>query len=37
LASLGLIANVSYGVWAEWWMATMFGVAALVGSLKVNR
>jgi O-antigen ligase len=37
LASLGLIANVSYGVWAEWWMATMFAVAALVGALSHQR
>lgn len=34
LASLGLIANFSYGIWAEWWMATLFIAAAAVGSLR---
>jgi O-antigen ligase len=32
-ASLGVIANLSYGVWQEWWIATMFVAAALVGAL----
>lgn len=33
LASLGVIANVSYGLWAEWWIACMFLAAALVGAI----
>jgi O-antigen ligase len=33
LASLGVIANVSYGAWQEWWIATMFVAAALVGAV----
>jgi O-antigen ligase len=33
LACLGLIANVSFGLWQEWWVATMFMAAALVGAL----
>jgi O-antigen ligase len=34
LASLGFIANVSYGIWAEWWMATLFVGAAAVGAVR---
>ncbi|MES1203914.1 MAG: hypothetical protein ABUS57_20950, partial [Pseudomonadota bacterium] len=30
IASIGLIANVSYGAWQEWWIATAFAAAALV-------
>ena len=37
LASLGVIANVSFGIWQEWWNATMFVVAALVGALSLRR
>ncbi|HYD87737.1 MAG TPA: O-antigen ligase family protein [Vitreimonas sp.] len=33
LASLGIIANVSFGIWQEWWNATMFVAAALVAAL----
>lgn len=33
LASLGVIANVSYSLWAEWWICTMFIVAAIVGAM----
>lgn len=33
IASLGLIANVSYGVWQEWWIAVLFVAAALVGAV----
>jgi exopolysaccharide production protein ExoQ len=33
LVSLGLIANLSFNLWAEWWLAAMFIAAALVGSL----
>ncbi|MGE3141851.1 MAG: hypothetical protein AB7L65_00880 [Hyphomonadaceae bacterium] len=29
IASAGLIANVSYGVWQEWWIATIFSGVAL--------
>jgi O-antigen ligase len=34
LASLGVVANVSFGIWQEWWIATMFIGAALVGALR---
>lgn len=37
LASLGLIANLSFGIWQEWWIATMFIAAALVGALAEPR
>lgn len=37
LASLGIIANLSFGIWQEWWIATMFAAAALVGALSVSR
>jgi O-antigen ligase len=37
LASLGVIANVSFGLWQEWWIATMFLAAALVGALSRRR
>src|SRR6185369_10055965 len=30
IASLGVIANVSYGLWQEWWDATILLAAALV-------
>lgn len=33
LASLGVIANVGFGIWQEWWIATMFVAAALVAAL----
>lgn len=37
LAALGLMANVSFGIWQEWWLATMFVAAALVAALAVRR
>lgn len=33
LAATGVIANLSYNLWAEWWMATLFIAAGLVGAL----
>lgn len=36
LATLGLIANVSFGVWQEWWNTTMFIAVALVGAIGVR-
>jgi hypothetical protein len=33
LASLGFIANVSYGAWQEWWIATMFLAAAMAAAV----
>jgi O-antigen ligase len=36
IAAVGLIANVSFGAWAEWWIATMFIAAAIVGSVRVR-
>jgi O-antigen ligase len=37
LASLGVIANVSFGLWQEWWIATMFLAAALTVALARRR
>lgn len=37
LASIGVIFNISFGVWAEWWIATLFVAAALVGALPANK
>jgi O-antigen ligase len=37
MASLGAVANISYGLWAEWWVATIFVGAALAGALAVYR
>lgn len=37
IASLGVIANVSYGAWQEWWIATMLVAAALVVALLATR
>jgi len=37
LASLGIIANLSFGAWQEWWIATLFVTAALVGALAHRR
>jgi O-antigen ligase len=36
LVSLGLVANVSYGVWQEWWNAAMFVAAAMVGAVVIG-
>ncbi len=33
IAALSFIANASYGIWQEWWIATMFVAAALVGAI----
>lgn len=33
LAALGIVANVSFNLWAEWWFATFFIAAGLVGAL----
>jgi O-antigen ligase len=33
LATLGVIANVSYNLWAEWWFSTFFIAAGLIGAL----
>lgn len=33
LTTAGLIANVSYGAWQEWWVATMLTGAALVAAV----
>ena len=37
LASLGIIANLSFGAWQEWWNAALFVAAALVGALAQRR
>ncbi|MEJ0059342.1 MAG: O-antigen ligase family protein [Terricaulis sp.] len=34
LGSIGLIANVSYGAWQEWWVATALAAAALVAAVR---
>jgi O-antigen ligase len=36
IAAVGVIANVSFGAWAEWWIATMFIAAAVTGSVKAR-
>lgn len=36
LVSLGLVANVSYGVWQEWWIATLFLAAASVAAVRAG-
>lgn len=36
LASLGIIFNVSFGVWQEWWDATMFFSAMCVAAIGVR-
>jgi|CXWL01.1.fsa_nt_gi O-antigen ligase len=36
-ASFGLIANVSFGTWQEWWIATMFVAAAACASVSAAR
>jgi uncharacterized membrane protein YccF (DUF307 family) len=33
LATAGVIANVSFSVWAEWWIATLFIAAGVVGAI----
>lgn len=34
VASIGLFANVSYGVWQEWWIATAFTAAAIIAAVR---
>ncbi len=34
IAAAGVVANVSYGAWQEWWVATLFGAAALVSAAR---
>lgn len=33
LAALGMVANLSFNLWAEWWFATFFIAAGVVGAL----
>lgn len=33
-AALGVIANVSFSIWQEWWLATIFVAAGLVAALR---
>jgi O-antigen ligase len=37
IASLGVIANVSFGLWQEWWNATLFIAAALTAAVGARR
>lgn len=37
IAALSFIANVSYGIWQEWWIATMFLAAAAIGAIGVKK
>lgn len=37
IAALGVIANVSYGVWQEWWNTAMFYAAAMIAALNARR
>jgi O-antigen ligase len=34
LAAIGVVANLSFNLWAEWWLATMFVAAGMVGALR---
>ncbi len=34
LAALGLVANISYGAWQEWWLASLIAAAAAVGAAR---
>lgn len=36
LAAIGVMANVSYGAWQEWWVATAFVAAAMVAALATS-
>lgn len=33
LTAIGLVSNLSFNLWAEWWFATLFVAAGLVGAL----
>ncbi len=33
LAAMGVVANLSFNLWAEWWLAAMFVAAGIVGAL----
>jgi O-antigen ligase len=33
VAAVGVVANVSFNLWAEWWLAAMFVAAGVVGAL----
>ena len=33
LAAIGVVANVSFNLWAEWWLATFFIAGGIVGAL----
>ena len=33
LAAIGVVANVSYNLWAEWWLSTFFIAAGVIGAL----
>jgi O-antigen ligase len=33
LTSIGVVANISFNLWAEWWLAAMFLAAGVVGAL----
>lgn len=36
LAAVGVVADLSFNLWAEWWIATLFIAAATVGALGVT-
>jgi len=36
LAMIGLMANVGWSVWQEWWIATLLLAAALIAALSVR-
>jgi O-antigen ligase len=37
LAALGVVANLSYNLWAEWWLAAFFVAAGMAGALLTPR
>jgi O-antigen ligase len=36
LLSAGVIANVSYGLWEEWWIATLFIAGGMVAAMRTS-
>jgi O-antigen ligase len=34
IAALGIVLNVSYNLWAEWWLTTLFLAAGVIGALQ---
>jgi O-antigen ligase len=37
IGALGIVLNVSYNLWAEWWLATLFLAAGVIGALQSDK